>query len=178
MELNDMRHNINKLFGALLVGIGTYIFLRKEDSPKIDDKRCPAATQDVLLNTKNRNAAIKNPIIGYGPANPTVENAEFWNEFAQSFEPEGSVPTPEDIEAAKSMLCGNCVAFDISPRMLDCLPPTDEYDALALRSKAVLGYCWMHHFKCASTRTCRTWAAKGPISKDAVSYEWQRKSKV
>jgi len=174
-----MEKYVNKIFGFLLVGLGAYVFLRKEDSEKVlEDKRCPAATQDVLLNTKNRNAAIKNPIIGYGPANPTVENAEFWNEFAQSFEPKGSTPTPEDIEAAKSMLCGNCVAFDISPRMRDCLPPTDDYDALALRSNAILGYCWMHHFKCASTRSCRTWAAQGPIVEDAVSYEWQRKSKV
>lgn len=167
-----MSNNLSKLFGTALVGLGTYIFLRK------DSKRCPAATQDILLNTQNRNAAIKNPIIGYGPANPTVENAEFWNDFAQSFEADGVNITNAKVDAAKRMLCSNCVAFDVSPRMLDCLPPTDEYDKLALNSNAILGYCWMHHFKCASTRTCRTWAAQGPITNDDVSYEWQRKSMI
>lgn len=178
-----MSKYVNKIFGFFLVSLGAYVFLKEDNAEaskekKLEDKRCPAATQDVLLNTKNRNSAIKNPIIGYGPANPTVENAEFWNDFAASFKPEGSEPSASDIEAAKGMLCANCVAFDVSPRMLDCLPPTDDYDALALRSNATLGYCWMHHFKCASTRTCRTWAAQGPITSDETSYEWQRKAKV
>lgn len=176
-----MSNVINKLVGVFLVGLGSYILLRKAsaaDALNLESERCPAATQNVLLNTENRNEAIKNPLIGYGPANPTVENAEFWNEFAASFKPEGVQPTPEDIQAAKGMRCGNCVAFDVSPRMRDCLPPTDDYDAKALESKAVLGYCWMHHFKCASTRTCRTWAAGGPISDDSVSYAWQRKATV
>jgi hypothetical protein len=175
----------NRLFGAILAAVSAYFLFKKEDAKTLQGSLsganltgCPKATQDLLLNTQNRNAAIKNPLISYGPANPTVENAQFWNEYAASFKPEGSIPTKEDIKAAKGMRCGNCVAFDVSPRMLKCLPPTDTYDAMALESKAVLGYCWMHHFKCASTRTCRTWAAKGPITKDKVSYEWQRKSQV
>ena len=24
-----------------------------------------------------------------------------------------------------------------------------------------LGYCWMHHFKCHSARSCHTWAKGG-----------------
>ena len=39
-----------------------------------------------------------------------------------------------------------------------------------------LGYCWMHHFKCHSARTCYTWAAGGPITDDEVSAEWQEKN--
>ena len=69
------------------------------------------------------------------------------------------------VDAAKKSLCGNCVAFDISPRMEDCMPPVSDDDGR-------LGYCWMHHFKCHSARTCDTWA-KGPIKDDKISYEWQ-----
>ena len=39
-----------------------------------------------------------------------------------------------------------------------------------------LGYCWMHHFKCHSARSCRTWAKGGPISEDSKSAEWQNKA--
>jgi hypothetical protein len=39
-----------------------------------------------------------------------------------------------------------------------------------------LGYCWMHHFKCHSARSCYTWAKGGPISEDEVSYGWQEKN--
>ena len=43
--------------------------------------------------------------------------------------------------------------------------------------KLEFGYCWMHHFKCLSARTCDTWAGGGPIDEDDVSYEWQEKNK-
>jgi hypothetical protein len=46
----------------------------------------------------------------------------------------------------------------------------DEY-------KLEFGYCWMHHFKCLSARTCDTWAGGGPIEEDETSYEWQEKNK-
>ena len=39
-----------------------------------------------------------------------------------------------------------------------------------------LGYCWMHHFKCHSARSCRTWAKGGPITKDEVSLDWQERN--
>ena len=35
----------------------------------VNKMRCPAATQDLKLNTKNRNAAIKEDHIQYGPLN-------------------------------------------------------------------------------------------------------------
>ena len=75
-------------------------------------------------------------------------------------------------EAAKKSVCGNCVAFDISPRMKDCLPG-DTFD-----DDGELGYCWMHHFKCHSARACHTWAKGGPIAKDSESAEWQEKSNL
>ena len=39
-----------------------------------------------------------------------------------------------------------------------------------------LGYCWMHHFKCHSLRTCNTWAKGGPIQTDEVSNTWFEKN--
>ena len=73
-------------------------------------------------------------------------------------------------EAAKETNCSNCVAFDISPRMEECMPGvTSDEDGR-------LGYCWMHHFKCHSARSCRTWAKGGPIEKDSISYDWQERN--
>ena len=73
-------------------------------------------------------------------------------------------------EAAMKSLCGNCVAFDISPRMDECMPgPVSD-------ESGRLGYCWMHHFKCHSARSCDTWAMGGPIEDDQKSAQWQNKS--
>jgi hypothetical protein len=121
---------------------------------------CPVPTQDLKANTENRDAAIKADHIQYGPLN-VDEPGTFWEDIADHWD--------TSVEAAKSSVCGNCVAFDISPRMNECMPgPTSDDDG-------VLGYCWMHHFKCHSARTCRTWAKGGPIDTDEVSYEWQEK---
>jgi hypothetical protein len=123
---------------------------------------CPAPTQDLELNTKNRDAAIKAEHIQYGPLN-VDEPGDYWKGIAEHWN------TTE--EAAKKSLCGNCVAFDISPRMDECMPgEVSDKDGR-------LGYCWMHHFKCFSARTCRTWAKGGPITEDKVSYDWQDKDK-
>ena len=121
---------------------------------------CPEATQDLELNTKNRNAAIKAEHIQYGPLNLTDE--DYWVRAADHWK--------TNVETAKESKCSNCVAFDVSPRMKDCMPGSVQEDG-------ELGYCWMHHFKCHSARTCYTWAAGGPISDDKVSHEWQDKNK-
>jgi len=121
---------------------------------------CPIATQDLQVNTKNRDAAIKADHIKYGPLNVN-EPADYWEKIADHWD------TSET--AAQKSLCGNCVAFDISPRMLNCMPgPISDADG-------ELGYCWMHHFKCHSARTCRTWAKGGPITDDKISKQWQSK---
>ena len=127
---------------------------------KIKDLTCPEATQDVALNTKNRNATRENH--AYGPLN-VEEPGDYWEEMAEKWE------TTE--KAAKKSTCGVCVAFDISPRMEKCMPgPVSD-------ESGRLGYCWMHHFKGHSARSCDTWAAGGPINKDQVSLEWQEKNK-
>jgi hypothetical protein len=121
---------------------------------------CPVATQNLELNTKNRDKSINADYIQYGPMNLSDEG--YWEDLAAHWK--------TTTEVAKNSNCGNCVAFDISPRMEECMPgPVSDQDGR-------LGYCWMHHFKCHSARTCRTWAAGGPISEDEVSAEWQAKN--
>ena len=121
---------------------------------------CPRAAKDLKLNTINRNKSIKARHIQYGPLN-VDEPADFWTKIARFWN------TSE--RAAQKSLCGNCVAFDISPRMDECMPgPVSDKDGR-------LGYCWMHDFKCHSARTCRTWAKGGPIIKNKVSLKWQDK---
>ena len=41
-------------------------------------KKCPAATQDIHINLKNRNIAFKE--YGYGPPNPEAENELSYDE--------------------------------------------------------------------------------------------------
>lgn len=121
---------------------------------------CPRAAKDLKLNTINRNKSIKAKHIQYGPLN-VDEPADFWIKIANFWNTSG--------RAAMKSLCGNCVAFDISPRMDECMPgPVSDKDGR-------LGYCWMHDFKCHSARTCRTWAKGGPIVKNKISLRWQDK---
>jgi|TARA_R100000030_G_C3220480_1_gene115765 hypothetical protein len=127
---------------------------------KLKEMICPEATQDLKMNTINRNSAIDAEHIQYGPLN-TDEPGDYWKSIADFWK------TTE--KAAKKSLCGNCVAFDISPRMDKCMPgPVSDEDGR-------LGYCWMHHFKCHSARSCRTWARGGPIKKNTISHQWQEK---
>ena len=124
--------------------------------------KCPPATQDLKMNTRNRDSAIKAPHVQYGPLNVDLPG-DFWEDIAKHWN--------TTTEAAKKSKCSNCVAFDISPRMDACLPgPVSDKDGR-------LGYCWMHHFKCHSARGCRTWAKGGPIKEDKISFEWQEKNK-
>ena len=131
----------------------------KKVKETIKDLICPPATQDLELNTKNRDAAIESDHIQYGPMN--LEDEAYWDKLADHWK-----TTPE---VAKESNCSNCAAFDISPRMKECMPGSVQEDG-------ELGYCWMHHFKCHSARTCYTWAAGGPITEDEVSEEWQGKN--
>lgn len=140
-------------------GVGGGVFdSRRQSNP---GSACPLATRDLEANTRNRDAAIRADYIQYGPL--YVDSpGDYWQRLAAHWN------TP--VSSAKQALCGNCVAFDVSPRMDACMPgPISDKDGR-------LGYCWMHHFKCHSARTCRTWAKGGPITHNNVSDEWQRRS--
>jgi|GEM_PF-800088 len=121
---------------------------------------CPMATQNLEVNTKNRDAAVKAPHIQYGPLN--LSDEDYWVRYGERWN--------TDAQVAKNSNCSNCIAFDISPRMKDCMPGKTS------DKEGQLGYCWMHHFKCHSARTCYTWASGGPIDLDSVSLDWQKRS--
>ena len=160
---------------------------------QVEDLECPVATQDVKVNTKNRNLTRKNH--AYGPMNPLQPSDGYWESMAEKWE--GATP-----KEARGMRCGNCVAFDVSKRMQKCMPisgeqvdpedmstidivnaqllkePRESFPDLPEGDDFFLGfgYCWMHHFKCHSARSCDTYAAGGPIDEDEQSAEWQEKS--
>lgn len=119
---------------------------------------CPPATQDVGVNLQNRLHAIKTA--AYGPANPRLENHTYWQQLAN----EWGVSADE----AKTMRCGNCLLFNVSLRMQDCIARgigadgVDPYDAVTAGG---LGYCEAFKFKCAAERTCRAWVVGGPMRK-------------
>lgn len=144
----SIAHNIKQVVRRILL-----------EERKPAEKACPPATQDAVLNTKNRNKAIKK--LGYGPANPS-KPGDFWEEKSEMWD---GIPVKE----AKLMLCGNCAAFDISPAMLRCINKgiageDDDKSGWDTIKAGKLGYCHMHKFKCASKRTCDTWVTGGPIT--------------
>jgi len=133
----------------------------KGKKESLEEAKCPPATQDLKINTKNRDATIKQ--YNYGPLN-VDEPGDYWKDIAKYWK--------TTVAAAKKSLCANCVAFDISERMKDCMPgETSDKDG-------ELGYCWMHHFKCHSARACHTWAKGGPIKDDKKSLDWQSRSNI
>lgn len=128
---------------------------------------CPPATGDISINLANRQKAIDNG--GYGPLNPAEPNEEFWQGKATRW----SV----NIEEAKKSVCGNCVMFIRTPKMLECISAgleagdsskTDAWDAI---DTAELGYCEAFDFKCAASRTCDAWVVGGPITAAAPEAE-------
>lgn len=120
---------------------------------------CPAATQSIDINLKNRQIAIQK--YGYGPANPDdseADNKQFWDQKAKMWK--------TSVENVKTMRCGNCAAFDVSDKMWDCITKgmkQDGNDPLATVHKADLGYCNFLHFKCAGERTCDAWVTGDAI---------------
>ena len=122
------------------------------------DESCPAATQDITINLKNRGKAIDSA--NYGPENPDLPNKQFWMEKAQEWE--------VDVEEAKTSRCGNCAAFNQDDSMLECISKGigDEGDAEEVIEKADLGYCEIFDFKCAASRTCDAWVTESDEGDD------------
>ena len=120
---------------------------------------CPPATQDITINLANRKICVEKA--NYGPANPELDNSDFWQQKANLFK--------TDIDQVKTMRCKNCAAFIQKEKMMDCIEKgiaseIDE-DKLAedIINKANLGYCELFDFKCAGDRTCDAWITGGPI---------------
>lgn len=128
---------------------------------------CPVATVDVVVNTDNRNLAIKER--GYGPMNPDEPNKDFWKGIGDLW--------GISVEEAKQSRCGNCAAFIQTPEMIACIQSHLGYDEDYPKSGAKdmnkhrtmtldaadLGYCQLFAFKCAADRVCRAWLHGGPV---------------
>ena len=119
---------------------------------------CPAPTQDVTLNLKNRAKAITSA--GYGPENPALPNDAFWSKKADQWD--------VSVDDAKQSRCGNCAAFNVSDKVKQCIADGigREADPWGTIKLADLGYCEIFDFKCAGTRTCDAWVVGGPNKGD------------
>ena len=74
----------------------------------------------------------------------------------------------DTVKEAKTALCGNCAAFDVSEKTLDCIAKgigDDEgsENPMDVIEAGDLGYCRFLKFKCAAKRTCDAWVTGGPI---------------
>jgi len=126
---------------------------------EVELNKCPASTQNIELNLANRQKAINE--YGYGPLNPNKSNNKFWQTKVDMWK-------LDSIEEAKSSRCGNCAAFDITEKTLNCIAKgigddkgtEDPFDVIKVGK---LGYCRFLKFKCASARTCDAWVVGGPI---------------
>ena len=128
-------------------------------------EKCPAATQNIDLNLKNRQKAINE--YGYGPLNPNEPNEKFWQAKMDMWK-------LDDVSEAKEALCGNCAAFDITTKTLDCIAKgigNDEgsEDPFDVIDAGKLGYCRFLKFKCAAARTCDAWVVGGPLTDTKTS---------
>lgn len=122
---------------------------------------CPQATQDISLNLANRKICVEKA--NYGPANPKLENEDFWLNKAALFK--------TSREQAQTMRCSNCAAFVIKEKMRKCMEKgiastsiKEEDIAKEIVDEANLGYCELFDFKCAGERTCDAWITGGPLS--------------
>lgn len=119
---------------------------------------CPPATQDITLNLINRKICVDKA--NYGPANPELENSDFWQAKADLFK--------TSIEQAKTMRCKNCAAFIVKEKMKICIEKgiceEDMNEAAKIVNLANLGYCELFDFKCAGDRTCDAWITGGPLT--------------
>ncbi len=129
---------------------------------EVEAKGCPLPTQNIELNLENRQKAIEK--YGYGPLNPNEPNEKFWDKKKEMWQ-------LDSVEDAKESLCGNCAAFDITTKTLDCIAKgigddggtEDPFDVI---NAGKLGYCRFLKFKCAAKRTCDAWVVGGPLTDD------------
>ena len=145
--------------------MATEIVNALRSKPGVRQQACPRATQDVELNTNNRQVAIDR--YGYGPMNPNQPNPEFWAEKANIW----NITAQE----AMSARCGNCGVFVRTPEMLDCIAKGLGRDPEVgkIIDESELGYCEMHDFKCAAPRTCNTWVVGESEEEESEEKEYE-----
>lgn len=114
---------------------------------------CPTATKDIPTNLKNRQRCIDEAM--YGPLD--IKNpGDYWDKIAEKW----NVPTEE----AKGEICGNCAAFNVTKKILDCIAEgISGEDAWDVIEAGDLGYCEFFQFKCNANRSCLAHVDGGPI---------------
>ena len=115
-------------------------------------KKCPEEASDPALNNEKRSVATKQAM--YGPANPSLENDEYWEAYAKDAPGE---PTPEE---ARTMLCGGCAFFNTTERILECLESAVAEELVEQFGAGGFGYCEKWDFYCREERTCLSWAGE------------------
>jgi capsid protein len=128
-----------------------------EKKAMAEGDQCPVETQDIKVNLANRQKAVD--VAHYGPANPQQPNTDYWKAKAAQFK--------TTLAEAKTMRCGNCAAFNVSPRIKDCINKGIGADASEVEKAGELGYCEFFDFKCAGKRTCDAWVVGGPIKSES-----------
>jgi len=155
-----------------------------------EGQKCPIATQNVDVNLKHRQIAIDR--YGYGPLNPNNPNIKFWKEKAAMWKLD-SIDEAKDSRCNNCAAFNittrilNCIEAGLAagetqvdvpepaPAPVDTdteiaegedveVPDTEtDKDAWDTIEAGKLGYCTMHKFKCAGSRTCNAWISGGPV---------------
>ena len=115
---------------------------------------CPEATQNIEVNLANRQTAIDKAM--YGPLD--IKNpGDYWKKIADKW--------GVDEQTAKGEICGNCAAFNITSKMLECIAEgISGDDAWDVIEAGDLGYCEFFKFKCNANRSCSAHVDGGPIT--------------
>ena len=121
---------------------------------KLQETSCPPATNDIKLNLANRQNAIDTAM--YGPLD--IKNpGDYWKNIADKWN--------VDEQTARGEICGNCAAFNITQKILDCIAQgiggNDAWDVIEAGD---LGYCEIYKFKCNANRSCFAHVDGGPIT--------------
>jgi len=149
--------------------------------------KCPIATQNVEVNLEHRQIAIDK--YGYGPLNPNNPNIKFWKAKADQW----NLESTEEAKSSRCNNCAawnittrllTCIEKGLVAGEKEVVPeifegedikqqPTLEPDlddtegaeqsAWDTIEAGKIGYCTMHKFKCAGSRTCNTWITGGPV---------------
>ena len=151
--------------------------------------KCPVPTQNGEVNIENRQVAIDR--YGYGPLNPNNPNIKFWKKKAALWKIEDIDEvksarcnscaafniTSKMLSCIEKGLVGGAEGESV-PAALEGEEPTKappvespefddtegaQQDAWDTIEAGKLGYCTMHKFKCAGSRTCNAWIEGGPV---------------
>ena len=157
---------------TFLAGIAGLTALRAYSNPQRCEKYKEALNAET--NRENKRTAVVQSHYGPDPLSQTGQALGmkaggvsypagfpgYWRARARRF----GIPTHQ----AKTQLCGNCSAFDISPSARRCgvASPLNMHVPCAKggppKQTSAKGYCLAWRFQCSALRTCDSWSPGGP----------------